>query len=85
MKITPAGQLAQFNDLLIKYFENSLVFIANDTDRQLQFIKFSKEQELIIITVMLVLTGHLMMNYSEQRYKYLVDIFKTIQSNILSS
>jgi hypothetical protein len=33
VKITPVSQLNQFNDLLIKYFENSLVFIANDTDR----------------------------------------------------
>ena len=33
VKITPVNQLCQFNDLVIKYFENSLVFIANDTDR----------------------------------------------------
>ena len=33
VKITPVNQLSQFNDLLIKYLENSLIFIANDTDR----------------------------------------------------
>jgi len=33
VKVVPANQLSQFNDLLIKYLENSLIFIANDTDR----------------------------------------------------
>ena len=33
VKITPVNQLGQFNDVVIKYLENSLVFIANDTDR----------------------------------------------------
>jgi hypothetical protein len=35
VKVASAGQLTQFNDLLIKYLENALIFIANDTDRQL--------------------------------------------------
>lgn len=82
VKVTPASQLNQFNDLLIKYFENSLMFIANDTDRQLQYIQFSREQELTIVVVMLTLMGHLMMHHSETRYKHLVDLFKTLQANI---
>ena len=84
MKITPLNQLNQFNDLLIKYFENSLHFIANDTDRQLQVVKFSKEEELALVVVILILIGHLMMNHSEARFRHLVNIFKTLQSNIPS-
>ena len=82
VKVAPANQLSQFNDLLVKYLENALIFIANDTDRQLQFIQFTKEQELTIVVVMLVLIGHLMMHHSETRFKHLVDLFKTLQANI---
>lgn len=82
VKITPASQLNQFNDLLIKYLENSLVFIANDTDRQLQIVKFNKEEELALVVVILILIGHLMMNHSEARFRHLVNIFKTLQANI---
>lgn len=82
VRVASSSQLAQFNDLLIKYLENSLVFIANDTDRQLQFINFTKEQELTLVAVILVLTGHLMMHYSETRYKHLVELFKTLQANV---
>jgi hypothetical protein len=82
VKVAAASQLSQFNDLLVKYLENSLVFIANDTDRQLQLTQFTKEQELTIVVVMLVLIGHLVMHHSETRYKHLVDIFKTLQANI---
>jgi len=82
VKVASASQLGQFNDLVIKYLENSLVFIANDTDRQLQFIQFSKEQELTLVVVILILTGHLMLHHSDARFKYLVDLFKALQANI---
>ena len=82
VKVAPANQLGQFDDLLVKYLENSLIFIANDTDRQLQFIQFTKEQELTVVVVMLILAGHLVMHHSEARFKHLVDLFKTLQSNI---
>lgn len=84
MKITPVNQLNQFNELLIKYLENSILLIANDTDRQLQVVKFSKEEELALVVVILILIGHLMMNHSEVRFRHLVNIFKTLQSNIPS-
>jgi hypothetical protein len=32
-EITPDSQLKQQPDLIIKYFENALVFIANDAER----------------------------------------------------
>ena len=32
-ELTPEGQLNQQSDLIIKYFENALVFIANDAER----------------------------------------------------
>jgi len=67
---------------VIRYLENALVFIANDTDRQLQLIQFSKEQELTIVVVILILTGHLMLHHSDIRFKYLLDLFKTLQANI---
>jgi hypothetical protein len=82
VKVAPASQLGQFNDLLVKYLENSLIFIANDTDRQLQFIQFTKEQELTVVVVMLVLAGHLVLHHSETRFKHLVDLFRTLQANI---
>jgi hypothetical protein len=31
--LTPDSQLSQQSELIIKYFENSLVFIANDAER----------------------------------------------------
>jgi len=67
---------------LIKYLENALVFIANDTDRQLQIVKFTKEEELTLVVVILILIGHLMMNHSETRFRHLVNIFKSLQANI---
>lgn len=83
VKITPQNQLNQFNELLIKYFENCLVFIANDTDRELQCIQFNKEQELTIVIVMLILVGNLILKHSEKRYKYLIDLFQKVQANIM--
>lgn len=82
VKVATSSQLSVFNELIIKYFENSLVFIANDTERPLQLMQFTKEQELTVVTVMLILTAHLMMHYSETRCRQLIDLFKSLQTNI---
>lgn len=82
VKVATSSQLSLFNELIIKYFENSLVFISNDTERPLQLMQFSKEQELTVVTVMLILTAHLMMHYSETRCRHLIDLFKSLQANI---
>lgn len=57
--MSPAQQLSVFNDFMIKYFENVLALIANDTDRQLQLVVFSKEHELtLVVVILLLLTQH---------------------------
>ena len=61
------------------------MFIANDTDRELQYIQFNKEQELTIVTVMLILIGNLIIKHSEKRYKYLIDLFQKLQANIMNN
>ena len=38
VKVASSSQLSQHNDQVIRYLETTLAFIANDTDKQLQFI-----------------------------------------------
>jgi hypothetical protein len=54
-EITPDSQLKQQPDLIIKYFENALVFIANDAERPTQKIAFSDEDKLTITIIILML------------------------------
>lgn len=41
--------------MIIKYLENSLVFIINDVERPAQNIIFSLKEELTIVIVMIIL------------------------------
>ena len=45
-------------DLIVKYFENSLILIANEAER-LQVIKFTQKEELMITMLVLVLIADL--------------------------
>jgi hypothetical protein len=48
----------QLPDLIIKYFENSLILIANEAER-LQIIKFSQKEEIAITILVLLLIADL--------------------------
>jgi len=48
-------------ELLIRYFENTLILIANDSER-LQVIKFTAKEEMTITTLLLVLVADLQLN-----------------------
>jgi len=49
----------------VKYLENVIVFVANDTSRAIQLIKVSKEQLLYLVVSILVLVAHLVHHYSD--------------------
>ncbi len=48
-------------ELLIRYFENTLILIANESER-LQVIKFTAKEEMTITTLLLVLVADLQLN-----------------------
>ena len=48
--------IESMSDMIIKYFENALVFITNDVERPTQVIKFSIKEELTIVIIMIILT-----------------------------
>lgn len=48
-------------EMIIKYLENSLVFITNDSERPAQVIKFTQKEELTIVIMMVILSMDLML------------------------
>lgn len=48
----------QLPDLVIKYFENSLIMIANESER-LQIIKYSLKEEMTVIIMIILLMADL--------------------------
>jgi len=48
-------------ELLIRYFENTLILIANESER-LQVIKFTAREEMTITTLLLVLVADLQLD-----------------------
>ena len=43
-------------ELIMKYIENSLIFITNDVERPTQQIKFTIKEEFIVVISMIILT-----------------------------
>ena len=50
-------------DLLIRYFENTLILIANEAER-LQIIKFTPKEEIIVAVLLLTLVADLALKKS---------------------
>jgi hypothetical protein len=70
-------------DLIIKYFENSLVFISNDVERPTQVIKFSMKEELTIVIIMIILTVDLIIkDKNENRFYFLLEIFNKLSLHV---
>lgn len=55
---TPESQIIQLPDLIIKYFENTLILIANEAER-LQIIKFTEKEEITMTCLVLLLIADL--------------------------
>ncbi len=71
--------------LVIKYFENSLVFITNDVERPTQVIKFTLKEEITVVIVMIILTVDLIVSEpSENRFYFLLETFNKLSINIPS-
>lgn len=69
--------------MIIKYFENSLVFITNEADRPAHKINFTSKEELSIIIVMIVLTVDLITKDSnENRFYFLLEIFNKLNVHV---
>lgn len=69
--------------MIIKYFENSLVFITNEADRPAQKIHFTSKEELSIIIVMIVLTVDLITkDANENRFYFLLEIFNKLKVHV---
>jgi len=70
-------------DMIIRYFENSLVFIANDAERPTQVIKYTEKEELTIAVVVLALVVDLLIHPDNQgRYHFLVYTFNKLSLHI---
>lgn len=64
-------------NLIIRYLECALVFIANDAERPTQLVRFGLKDELNISVLILILTAHAMQNEpTEERFNFLLAIFK---------
>jgi hypothetical protein len=57
-ELTPDNQIMQLPDLVIKYFENSLIMIANESER-LQIIKYTLKEEITVAAIIMLLIGDL--------------------------
>ena len=57
-ELTPDNQIMQLPDLVIKYFENSLIMIANESER-LQIIKYTLKDEMTVAVIIMLLIADL--------------------------
>lgn len=70
-------------ELVIRYFENALVFITNDIERPTQVIKLSQSEELTIVIVMIILTVDMVINEkSENRFYFLLETFNKLSVHV---
>jgi hypothetical protein len=65
----------------LKYFENTLVLIANEAER-LQLVKFTHKEELTITVLILLLTASHACNPDQSRAYYLYDLFNKLAINV---
>ena len=57
-ELTPDSQIVQLPELVIKYFENTLIMIANEAER-LQIIKYTLKEEMTVAILILLLMADL--------------------------
>ena len=55
---TPDSQLVQMPELIVKYFENTLIMIANEAER-LQMIRYTLKEEMTVAILILLLMADL--------------------------
>ena len=55
-EIAGERSVEQMPEMIMKYLENSLVFITNDVERPTQVIKFSLKEQLTVVIMMIILT-----------------------------
>lgn len=56
-------------DLLLRYLENTLVLIANESER-IQIIKFSLKEEITVTVILLTLVADLALKSSDSNRAY---------------
>ena len=67
---------------MIKYFENSLIMIANESER-LQIIKYSVKEELTVTIIIMLLIADLATKQCEiNRFYFMYDLLNKITLNI---
>ena len=73
-ELTPDNQIVQLPELVIKYFENTLIMIANEAER-LQIIKYSDKEVLTVTILILLLMADLAcQNVDNARYYFIWDL-----------
>ena len=81
-ELTPDNQIMQLPDLVIKYFENSLIMIANESER-LQIIKYSVKEELTVTIIIMLLIADLATKQCEiNRFYFMYDLLNKLTLNI---
>lgn len=83
LELISPSSIAQLPEMIIKYFENSLVFIANDVERPTQVIKFTLKEELIVVIVMMLLIIDLIIHdKNENRFYFLIETFNKLSIHV---
>jgi len=83
IEIAGEKSIAQMPEMIIKYFENSLVFITNDVERPTQVIKFSQKEEITVVIILIILTVDLMLGErNDNRFYFLLETFNKLSIHL---
>ncbi len=83
VEIAGSKSIEQIPEMIIKYFENSLVFITNDAERPTQVIKFTTKEELSVVIIMIILTLDLMLGErNDNRFYFLLETFNKLSIHV---
>ena len=81
-ELTPDNQIMQLPDLVIKYFENTLIMIANESER-LQIIKYTPKEEVTVTIIIMLLIADLATKQCEiNRFYFMYDLLNKLTCNI---
>ena len=81
-ELTPDNQIMQLPDLVIKYFENTLIMIANESER-LQIIKYNVKEEVTVTIIIMILIADLATKQCEiNRFYFMYDLLNKPILNI---
>ena len=81
-ELTPDNQIMQLPDLVIKYFENTLIMIANESER-LQIIKYNVKEEVTVTIIIMILIADLATKQCEiNRFYFMYDLLNKLILNI---